>query len=473
MYDEIEMNKPRDLYSRVSEQALLGTILVRNSVIHDVEKLVCASDFFVCHHRWIFEAIQRITGRGNIADVATVTEELVSCGRSGDNAAAYLSDLANRVTSTENAIAYAQAVRDKKSERDMMEVARKITDIVMASDGSSTVERIQRAEEAFSSIKKTETHTTQVKLHDALVDYVNHLDWRFNNPGPHGLQTGYKPVDERLGGMNGGELIVIGGRPAMGKTTYGMNVVTNIAMAGKRAMVFSLEMPARQLSQRMIASVGRIPLKALKDASALGDGEMCNRVVGAVSRIKDLDVEIDDQGGLDIADLCSRARRANAEKKLDVILVDYLQLVNDRSAQSRFEVVSAVSRKLKALAKELDCPIIALSQLSRKIEERPVKDRKPVMSDLRESGQIEQDADVIQFVYREEVYDENSSRRGVLDLITAKFRDGEIGEDALAFDGSINLISELSADHYRQMQQEDERPSPKRGQVPQGDDYPF
>jgi replicative DNA helicase len=276
----------------------------------------------------------------------------------------------------------------------------------------------------------------------AVKDYVKYLSWRFENEGIQGIKTGLREVDTRLQGMKGGELYIVAARPGMGKTTYATNILANAATEGAKCYFSSLEMPRNQLVQRMIASTGQIPLSKLKDASVMGDQELSSRVAPAFEKVKNMNITIDDQGGVDIADIRSRCRAKYRKEGLDLLLIDYLQLIDDRTCKTRFDVVSAVSRKLKALAKELDIPVMALSQLSRAVEQR--NDKRPILSDLRESGQIEQDADVIQFLYRDEVYNEHTNSKGICEVDTAKYRDGETGRDFIAFFGAQNRMTDLA-----------------------------
>jgi replicative DNA helicase len=280
-----------------------------------------------------------------------------------------------------------------------------------------------------------------VGMRDSIRDYYEFLHWRYEHQGIHGLITGLEKLDARFQGWKPGDLVILASRPSMGKTTLALQIAAHNGMAGNHTQVYSLEMPRIQLVQRLFANIGRIPLQGLKDASVL-DSDHRHKLSSTQERLMRAAIEIDDTGGLDISDLRRRARQSHRRQKADLIVIDYLQLLNDRTEKDRFQVVSAVSRKLKTLAKELGCVVLCLSQLSRKCEERA--DKRPMNSDLRESGQIEQDADIITFIYRDDVYNDNGPKNGITEIITAKFRDGEIGTDVIEFIGRENRFQDLT-----------------------------
>ncbi len=432
----------RQLYSIESEESFIGALLLDPKRYHDVSE-VRADAFVSPKAKTAYRAIQELSENNQPVDVITVAEHLSGLSQEGFEEIGgldYLVSLHTSVPGSSNIGAYAKAIQEKAKERGLYNAAVQIQSILME-EGLSTEERFQEAEAIFTSAggepKKSNTVT---EMPEALKDFVDFLEWRFENPGIHGIKTGFKTVDDRLQGLKPGEVYILAARPAMGKTTYALNVALAAALSKKKVYISSLEMPRRQLIQRLVSMQGRIGLKTLKDASKIQDEEWV-KLTSIFSVLRNTNITIDDQGALDVNELRSRCRRAKRNQGLDLIVIDYLQLLEDRTASNRFDVVSSVSRKIKSLAKELECPIIALSQLSRKCEER--NDKRPILSDLRESGQIEQDADVIQFLYRDEVYNADSERKGIAEVITAKYRDGEIGTDYLAFIGAQSRFGDL------------------------------
>ena len=436
----------RQLCAIDSEQNIIGTILLKPEKMHDIPNLKPV-DFFDNQNALIFDAMLAISESNKPIDVVIIAEyferrgQLENIGGMG-----YMVDLVKNLASSRNILAHTKLVTDKAKERRLVQAAQDIQDAIYQEGELSTEERLSNAEAIFTAANAAiDSSSEVVEMNTAVKDYIEYLSWRFDNEGIHGVKTGFEKIDLRLQGLKGGEMYIIAARPGMGKTTYATNILANACRQGVKAYFSSLEMPRNQLVQRMLASTGNIALAKLKDASILGCSQESAKLTMSISLVKDMNVAIDDQGGVDIADIRSRCRAKFRKGGLDILLVDYLQLIEDRTAKNRFEVVSSVSRKLKALAKELDIPVVALSQLSRKLEERP--DKRPVMSDLRESGQIEQDADVIQFLYRDEVYNDSSNKKGICEVITAKFRDGETGTDYVAFFGAQNRMADLAHEY--------------------------
>jgi len=446
--------KINQLFSIDSEQTIIGIVLIEPSKLHDTNEL-SSSDFYDNSHVLIFDAFNALADKNSAIDIVIVAEHLDRRGlleKAGG--LDYLLDITKNTPTTSTLDAHVLIVKNKAKERRLLGAAQEIQNAILADSDSTTEEKLSKAEEIFTSANsELEAVNDSVDMSTAVKDYVKFLSWRFENEGIQGIKTGFTEVDNRLQGMKGGELYIVAARPGMGKTTYATNILANAARQGAKGYFSSLEMPRNQLVQRMIASTGNIPLSALKDASVLSCSELSAKVTMAVALVKDMDITIDDQGGVDIADIRSRSRAKYRKGGLDLLLIDYLQLIDDRTAKSRFDVVSAVSRKLKALAKELDIPIIALSQLSRAVEQRT--DKRPILSDLRESGQIEQDADVIQFLYRDEVYNEHTNSKGVCEVDTAKYRDGESGRDFVAFFGAQNRMTDLAPGYiHREAEQQ-------------------
>jgi len=429
----------RQLYSTSSEESVIGAMLAFNGCIDDVADIVKPEHFYTPVMRAICTAIFAIRGNGKQVDIVTVEDWF---NGKPESMFVTFDDLANIVSNCPSAVGVigaAKRVADYAMEREFMVCANSIQEVFAEEEGT-TEERIAKAEQLFNSITTEQPADTQAEIAPILKDYIDHLDWRFDNPGFHGVATGFEKIDSRFNGWKGGQFIVEAGTPGAGKTTYAMNIAFNTSK-DKSVHVFSMEMSKRELMQRMIASSGGIPIKLLQDASALNKDEYCTKLNVAVNLVKDRQMVVDDGAALDISQIFSRARRQNRKVKTDLLIIDYLQLIKDKTAGNRYEEVSSVSRKLKQLAKELDCVVLALSQLNRKVMDRA--DKRPVLSDLRESGQIEQDADIIQFLFREEVYNPDTEHKGICEIITAKFRDGETGSDYLKFEGAINRMSNI------------------------------
>ena len=427
----------RELYSSASEEAVIGAMLVFNDCIDEVADIVRPEQFYTPVMRAICRAVYSLRGEGKQVDVITLEDWFNGKPESQMVTFDVLANIAANCPSAVGVIGAAKRVADYAVEREFMACAFNIQEVFSEEEGS-TEDRIAKAEQLFSNITTEQQSDTQSDIEPILKEYVEQLDWRFNNPGFHGVATGFKNIDERINGLRGGQFVIVAGTPGAGKTTYAMNTVFNVAQK-KNVHVFSLEMAKQELIQRMIASAGGIKLKRLQSATMVDDDWA--RLTMAVGRTKALNLVIDDGAALDISKVFSRCRRQNRKAKIDLIVIDYLQLLKDKTAGSRYEEVSSISRKLKQLAKELDCVVVALAQLNRKVMDRPNK--RPVLSDLRESGQLEQDGDIIQFLLREEVYDPDTLNKGVCEVITAKFRDGEPGSDFLKFEGAINRMSDL------------------------------
>ena len=430
-----------------AECAVLGALLLIANPdapeAQDVADVLQPQDFYSGLHQDIYALILRRLQSREPFDALILSEQLESSHIQPHDRLTYLINLARNTMSTGNLKAYTQVVREKSMQRIACNRLRQALSLMESGEGDALA-RIEQANGLLADITADSASSAEhlVGMGEAMQDYVEFLDYRFNNPGIHGLTTGFERLDARYQGWKPGDLVILAARPSMGKTTLALNIASHVSMQSNQTLVFSLEMPRRQLVQRLMASVGHMPLSKLKDASVLESDEYSSKVVATAGRLMQSNMLIDDTGSLDIADLRSRARVAHKRNPVKLIVIDYLQLMTDRTERDRFQVVSSVSRKLKALAKELDCVVLCLSQLSRKCEERT--DKRPMNADLRESGQIEQDADIITMLYRDEVYNEQSDRKGICEAITTKFRDGEIGTDHLSFIGSENRFADLS-----------------------------
>jgi replicative DNA helicase len=434
----------RELYSIEAEKSMIGGLIMSGGrCFDDIAGSVSSSDMVTPACVLVFDAVSDLVSLNRPVDVVTVSEHLENKNQNEFESVGgmnFLIECAKNVPSTLNLPRYAEIIEELSRERQLYQAAVSIQGIIMK-DGVDTPERFQEAEAIFTAVSESRDVIGVSDWNHLLKTAVDTLDKRFNGEVEEGLMSGLLDIDKRLTGFKKGELYVVAGRPGMGKTTYAMSVFRKALLDGKKIFFSSLEMPESQLTERLIASIGGILLSRIKSGKLEEDD--WSKLTNAINQLKDKSLRIIDKDGMDVNQLRSECRRMKRKEGLDLVVVDYLQLLSDRSVKNgRFEEVSSISRKLKGLAKELDCSVIALSQLSRKCEER--SDKRPIPSDLRESGQIEQDADVIQFLYRDEVYNEHSVRKGIIEVITAKFRDGESGTDYLAFLGSINRIDNLA-----------------------------
>ena len=424
-YDDRALQTPP--HSKDAEQSVLGAVLLDDKVLDDLSGLIEADYFYYPEHVRIFTAMQSMTGQA--IDVVTLTDKDPAIDID------YLIELAESTPGVSNAVRYAGIVAERKKERDLLSVSYKFQEIVRDQD-ITHAERIEQAQTAFTALSSERRADTQVGIKSSLVAALAAFEDAFNGLGlDRNIKTGLESLDNRINGFRPGDLVVLAGRPAMGKTSLAMNMVRNAAQHHGKTMVFSLEMPHLQLSNRLISAAGSVSMDIMRNP-ALANAETWPKIQTATLAIMELPLVIDDQGGLSIMELSSRARREHRKGPLKMIMVDYLQLMTSGKSENRTQEISAISQGLKNLAKELDCPVVALSQLNRGLESR--SDKRPMMSDLRESGAIEQDADIILFIYRDEVYYPDSECKGLAEIITAKFRDGATGTDFAAFRGEFN-----------------------------------
>ena len=437
------MNPKTPPFSLEAEQSVIGALMLDNRAVDRVISLVNPEDFYQINNKLIFEAILQLANRSQPLDVLTVAEHLKTHGeleRAGGES--YLYELAHNTPSAANVEAYAEIVRDRAILRKLIETSTDIIDRAFSNDGSEVKDLLDQAEQGVFNI--AESHDKgqgPVDIASLLAIATEKIDALYHQEQDvTGLPGGFADLDEMTSGFQAGDLVIVAGRPSMGKTVFGVNIAENIGMLAaqgkaKPVLIFSLEMPAESLAMRMMSSLGRINQHNLRTGQ-LTD-EDWPRLTSAVSMLSEAKIFIDDTPGLSPAEMRSRARRlAREHGGLSMIVVDYMQLMRVPGFKdNRVGEVSEISRSLKGLAKELSIPLIALSQLNRGLEQRPNK--RPVMSDLRESGSIEQDADLIIFLYRDEVYHEDSPDKGVAEIIIAKHRNGPIGTVRLTFLGQF------------------------------------
>jgi replicative DNA helicase len=423
-----------------AEQSVLGGLLLDNTAWDRISDLIAAADFYRADHRLIFEHIGRLIEGGRPADALTVAESLERSAQLTEvGGHAYLGALAANTPSAANIRRYAEIVRERSVMRNLAAIGTEIADAAYNPAGRDAKALLDEAETKIFRIAEAGSKSRQgfVKIDPLLTETVERVDVLYNRENKDdviGLATGFVDLDRMTSGLQEGELIIIAARPSMGKTALAMNFVEHATLDLKKAVaVFSMEMSGAQLAMRMIGSVGRFDQHELRTGTF--KEEDWSRLVDAVGRLNDTQVFIDDTAGLNALEVRSRARRLHRQcGGLSMIVVDYLQLMSSSGREeNRATEIAEISRSLKALSKELKVPVVALSQLNRSVESR--QDKRPMMSDLRESGAIEQDADLIIFIYRDEVYNPDSPNRGLAEIIVAKQRNGPTGKVNLTFLG--------------------------------------
>lgn len=433
-----------------AEQSLLGGLMLDALAWDRVADVIVDEDFYRKDHRLIFRAIADLIEHGSPCDVVTVSEHLDN--RNELDAAGgleYLATLSNETPGAANARAYAKIIRERSTLRALVSAGNEIAGSAFATDGRSAIDILDNAERLVFQIAEKGTRGRKgfKSLKQILPAAVDRIDLLHQSDGDiTGISTGYNEFDKMTAGLQPGDLIIIAGRPSMGKTTLAVNIAENAAIGSNvPTAIFSMEMPSQQLAFRMISSLGRVDQTHLRTGNF--PDEDWSRINTAVQLMSEAPIFIDDTPGLAPTEIRARARRLQREHGLGLIVIDYLQLMQvPGNTENRATEISEISRSLKALAKELECPVIALSQLNRSVEQRT--DKRPVMSDLRESGAIEQDADLILFIYREEVYNQDTPRKGIADIAIAKQRNGPIGDFPLTFVGRYTKFENWVPDNY-------------------------
>jgi len=427
-------------HSVEAEQSVLGGLLIDNTAWDAAADLLTEGDFYRFEHKQIFKAVGKLVNAGKPADVVTVFDELGTLGKAEEcGGLAYLNALAQSVPSAANLRRYAEIVRERAILRKLVSASDEIATAAMQPQGRAVADILDEAEGKIFRIGEEGSRSNQGfhsmdKLVVELIDRVNELAEN-GAEDVTGVRTGFYDLDRMTAGLQPGDLIVLAARPSMGKTAFAVNIAENVAISeGLPVVIYSMEMGAAQLALRMVGSIGRIDQSHLR-TGRLADDEW-GRLSEAVDKLGKSSIFIDESPGLSPSEVRARARRqARICGQLGLIVIDYLQLMSGNgggSEENRATVIGEISRGLKALAKELRCPVIALSQLNRSVETRP--DKRPMMSDLRESGAIEQDADIIMFIYRDEYYTKEECKEpGVAEIIIAKQRNGPVGTVKLAF----------------------------------------
>ncbi len=429
-------------HSIESEQSVLGGLLLDNAAWDRIADFVSEDDFYRYDHRIIFQHIVKLINGSRPADVITVFEALSTSGKAEEvGGLSYLNALAQNTPSAANIRRYAEIVRDRGVLRKLITVADEISGAAFHPQGKEVKQMLDEAESKIFAIAEEGARGAQgfqeiQPLLTQVVERIDELYSRDSNSDITGVPTGFADLDRMTSGLQPGDLVIVAGRPSMGKTAFSINIGENVAIeSGLPVAVFSMEMGGTQLAMRMLGSVGRLDQHRLRTGRLVD--EDWPRLTHAIQKMNDAQLYIDETPALSPIELRARSRRlARQCGKLGLIIIDYLQLMSGNggsSSENRATEISEISRSLKGLAKELNCPVIALSQLNRSLEQRPNK--RPVMSDLRESGAIEQDADVILFIYRDEVYNPDSPDKGTAEIIIGKQRNGPIGAVRLTFLG--------------------------------------
>lgn len=437
-------------HSEDAEQSLLGGIMLDERAWDQIADVVGGKDFYRPDHRLIFGAMGDLVERNQPLDAITVGDHLQRQDKLDDSGGrAYLARLVGNTPGAANIRSYASIVREHAMLRQLIEVGGDIAASAFESEGRQVAELVDQAEQRVFEIAERGQRRGSgfIALKEVVQPSIDRLDALSNSEdGITGVATGFEDLDSRTAGLQAGDLVVIAGRPSMGKTTLALNIAENAAIGHNLPIgIFSMEMPKEQVTLRMIGSIGRVDQSHLRSGRLTEDD--WTRINSAVSIMSNAPIFVDDAPGLTPTEVRARSRRLKREHGLGLVVVDYLQLMQvSGGTENRATEISEISRSLKGLARELNVPVVALSQLNRSVEQR--NDKRPVMSDLRESGAIEQDADVILFIYREEVYDAETPKKGVAEIIIGKQRNGPTGMFLLTFKGEFTRFESHIPDDY-------------------------
>lgn len=427
-----------------AEQAVLGAMLISETAVSTILRQLDSHDFYREDHRLIYESINRLGAANKPVDIITVTDDLESkdllekAGGIG-----LITQLNNMVPTAANATYYANIVREKSELRQLINAATEIAGLAYNEDDDAT-SIVDTAERRIMEISSRRSVRDFIPINKIVMETIDKIEKIFlSNGSTMGLPTGYIDLDRMTSGLQPADLILVAARPSMGKTAFTLNIAINVAVYGHRPVAFfSLEMSASQLMMRIFGTVGNIDLQGIRTGQV--SDSSWEHVMNTGNAIYNAPLYIDDTPGISIMELRSKARRIKAEVGLELIVIDYLQLMQgSNSSEGRQQEVSEISRSLKALARELNVPIITLSQLNRGVESRQIK--KPMLSDLRESGSLEQDADIVMFLYREDYYTPDTERKNITDIIIAKHRNGPVGEVQLLFRKEFTKFENLSS----------------------------
>ena len=435
------MNERIPPHSIEAEKSVLGSVLQSKEALFEVLEILEPEDFYREHHKEVFEAVRELNRRSEPVDILTVSEELKKRNTLAMvGGRAFVASLPTEAPSTANAESYAHIIKEKAILRSLIQASADILDRSYK-DKTDSQEVLSFAEQEIFNIARAKQKKDYTSLYDVMMENISQIDAMASTEGKLiGLTTGFVDLDEKTAGLQKSNLIIIAARPAMGKTAFVLNLAQNAALkADAKVLIFSLEMSKEELGMRMLSSDTCIDLAKLKTGD-LNRGEWEDLYIG-IDRLTKAGIYIDDTPGISLMEMKNKCRRLKAEKGLDLVIVDYLQLM-EAKAESRQQEISKLSRSLKILAKEMDCPVIVLSQLSRAVEQRIEK--KPQLSDLRESGAIEQDADLVMFLYRDEYYNPDTDKPNTCEVILAKHRGGSTGTVELAWLGKYTKFADKS-----------------------------
>ena len=432
-----------------AEKALLGAILIANDktvVIDEVNQIIKSSDFYRKANRVIYLTILDLFNTRKDIDIVTLTEKLTNTNKlESVGGIAYITDLANCVPSAANIKSYANIVRENAIKRELINTGQKIIQQAQQADGNVDINSVlDNAEKDILEITKTANNTDKIiEPAEYIIKAFTEIESRYNSNKDgklFGLDTGFSELNRMTGGLQKSDLIILGARPSMGKTAFVLNILANLARKNIPVAIFSLEMSSEQLTNRLFSLYGLINSNSIRLGKL--DGNDLERLTLTASILSEKPLYIDDTAGLNISQLRTKARKLKREKDIQLLAIDYLQLMQGTSKKyDRQQEISEISRQLKLLARELNITIIALSQLSRAVEAR--QDKRPMLSDIRESGAIEQDADIVMFLYRDEYYNADTKNKGLTELIIAKHRNGAIGKINLKFSKQFCLFENL------------------------------
>ena len=430
-------------HSREAEESVIGAVLLSEDAVNEVMDRLHPEDFYIPAHQAIFESMRQLFDGNQAIDAVTVSEELRRRGElekvGGVN---YLTRLVDIVPSTSNILYYAGIVEEHGKRRELIRAGASVTEVAFNIDEEIAIV-LDRAEQTVLGVAERRSSQTLLEVGPLFNDVLEHIEALEQRGSEiNGLATGFVDLDQKLAGIQPANLVVIAGRPGMGKSAIALNIATNVATKGEPVALFSLEMSKEEIVQRILSSVGQVDSKKLRNGQL---GPLWQRVVDAAGKMYKAPIFIDDSSLVTVTDIRAKCRRLKRKRGLSLVIVDYLQLLQASTRENRQQEISEITRNLKNLAKELAVPIIAVSQLNRSVESR--ENRRPRLSDLRESGAIEQDSDVVMFVYRHEYYHpEDQEKKGIAELIIEKHRSGATGTVEMTFQPEFTRFANLGRD---------------------------
>ncbi|TCS80791.1 replicative DNA helicase [Tepidibacillus fermentans] len=429
-----------------AEQAVLGAVLLDKDALILVSEILSAEDFYRASHQKIFRSMLELSENGQPVDLITLTSDLQNKKLLEEvGGVSYLTDLANAVPTAANVEYYAKIVEEKAVLRRLIRAA---TEIASTSyiESDDVQDILGDAEKRILEISQKKYQDSFIAIKDILMETIDRIEFLHQHKGEiTGIPSGFADLDKMTSGFQKSDLIILAARPSVGKTAFALNVAQNVAARAKETVaIFSLEMPASQLVQRMVSAEGNL------DAHKLRTGQMeeedWQKLTMAMSTLSEAPIYIDDTPGITVYDIRAKLRRLKAERGLGLVVIDYLQLIHGRGkSDNRQQEISEISRQLKRIARELEVPVIALSQLSRAVEQR--QDKRPMLSDIRESGSIEQDADIVAFLYRDDYYNPETEKQNIVEIIIAKHRNGPVGKVELVFLKNYNKFVNYAQNH--------------------------